>query len=156
MTEPRLDDQTPVQDDRTDWEREWAAERAAYRDLRRRRPLLRSIGRGLGKRCPSCGARGTLMLDFLKPTPACAVCGERFNHIRTDDFAPWLSIIVLGHVLLPAAVSVERLWHPPLWLHLLIWVPLAAELIVAFLPRAKGAALGLMWSLGLRGDEHQH
>lgn len=143
-------------DDRTAWEREWETERAAHKELRRRRPLLRSVGRGLRKRCPNCGAPGTLILDFLRPTPECSACGECFSHIRTDDFAPWLSILVLGHLLMPAAISVERLWHPPLWLHLLIWIPVAAELIVAFLPRAKGAALGLMWSLGLKGDEHQY
>jgi len=152
----RPDQDRPDPDQRTAWEREWDAEHAVNQERRRQRPLLRSVRRGLGKRCPNCGARGTLILEFLKPTPGCSVCGENYSHIRTDDFAPWLSIVVLGHVLLPAAVSVERLWHPPLWLHLLIWVPLAAELIVAFLPRAKGAALGLMWSLGLRGDEHQY
>lgn len=148
--------QAPDPDQRSEWEREWDAKRAEARQRRDKRPLLRSVGRGLGKRCPNCGARGTLILEFLKPTNGCGVCGEAFDHIRTDDLAPWVSIIILGHILLPAAISVERLWHPALWVHLLIWVPIAAELVVVVLPRAKGAALGLMWSLGLRGDEHQY
>jgi uncharacterized protein (DUF983 family) len=86
----------------------------------------------------------------------CPHCGEAFGQIRTDDFAPWLSIIALAHLLLPAMITVERLWQPALWLQALIWLPIAVEFIRATLPRAKGTALGLMWALGLRGDEHSY
>jgi uncharacterized protein (DUF983 family) len=93
---------------------------------------------------------------FLRPVDHCPHCGEAFGHIRTDDFAPWLTILALGHILLPAMITVERLWHPDLWLQALIWLPIAVEFIRAALPRAKGVALGLMWALGLRGDEHSY
>lgn len=138
----------------TDWDREWEIQRRNRR-VDGLSGLARSMVRGFGKRCPKCG-EGAVVRGFLLPNEACAHCGEGYAAIRTDDFAPWLSILLLSHLLLPAIISVERLWHPPFWFHLVLWVPIAVELIVAFLPRAKGMALGLMWALGLRGDEHQY
>jgi uncharacterized protein (DUF983 family) len=143
---------TPVPD--TQWERDWAAQRRLRR-ITGLPGLMRCMGRGFRKLCPKCG-KGSVVTGFLLPNTACESCGEGYAHIRTDDFAPWMSIMVLAHLLMPAMISVERLWHPPFWLHLLIWVPLAIEFVVVFLPRAKGMALGLMWGLNIRGDEHQH
>lgn len=145
----------PVEDTpTTQWERDWAAQRR-YRRVTGLGGLWRCMRRGFLKRCPKCG-KGAVVSGFLRPNTACGHCGEGYAHIRTDDFAPWLSIMVLGHLLLPAMITVERLWHPPLWLHALIWLPLAVDFVFVFLPRAKGMALGLMWGLNLRGDEHQY
>lgn len=148
MSDPILPD-----DSLSDWEREWIARREG--DRRDPRPVVRSAWRGFTRRCPRCG-EGKVLDGFLTPSAGCAVCGESYAGIRTDDFAPWLCILMLGHFLLPASITVERLWYPPLWVHVVLWVPLAAEMTRLLLPRAKGMALGLMWALRLRGDEHQH
>lgn len=118
------------------------------------RPMKQSLWRGLKKKCPNCGV-GNIFERYLKPTKACGNCGEELSHIRTDDFAPWLTILVLGHILIPTIVEVERNITPPLWVHAAIWLPLATVLVLLLLPFSKGVCLGLMWSLGLRGDE-QH
>lgn len=140
----------------TEWEREWeihkhqqAAERA------RKGPVLRAMRRGFMLRCPNCD-KGRLLSGFLKPSPACGHCGEAYDHIRTDDFAPWLGIFVIGHTLVPLAILVEKLFAPSLLVHLLLWVPIGLEMVLLFLPRAKGMGLGFMWALGMRGDEHQY
>lgn len=148
MADPRLPDETL-----TDWEREWLARQAS--DRRDPRPILRSIWRGFTKRCPRCG-KGRVLSGFLKPARSCQVCTESYAAIRTDDLAPWLCILLLGHLLLPLIITVERLWAPPFWVHIAVWIPLGAEMAFVLLPRAKGMALGLMWALRLRGDEHQH
>lgn len=145
----------PAAAEETEWQKQWESHRQTARALRRERPVWPSVWRGLRRCCPRCGTPG-LVVAYLKPTPACSGCGEGFDHIRTDDFAPWLSILVIGHLLVPAVISVERLFDPPLWLHLVLWGTLGVEMVMAVLPRTKGAALGLMWSLGLRGDEHQY
>lgn len=119
-----------------------------------RRPVLRSVLRGLRRRCPRCG-EGRIFERYLKPTPACARCREPYAHLRTDDFAPWLTIIVLGHIVVPVIYVVERNFDLPLWLQLALWVPLVAGLVLVLLPTAKGTCLGLMWALGLKGDERQ-
>ena len=111
-----------------------------------------AISRGLRLRCPSCG-EGALFRGYLKPTANCAHCGEPFGHIRTDDIAPWLTILVVGHIVVPLALFSEQTFAPPLWVSMTIWPLLAAIGMVLFLPRAKGATLGMMWSKRLTGEE---
>jgi uncharacterized protein (DUF983 family) len=121
-----------------------------------RRPIPRSMWRGFRKRCPSCGA-GRIFRRYLKPVDACDHCGAVLGEIRTDDFAPWLTILLLGHILVPVLGTVDYLYAPALWIILLFATALSAILVLLLLllPHAKGLCLGLMWTLGLRGDE-QH
>ncbi|MFO1156168.1 MAG: DUF983 domain-containing protein [Rhodospirillales bacterium] len=75
--------------------------------LRRTRPpFLVAVGRGLSGRCPNCG-EGRLFRAYLKQVDACAVCGEPWGHIRADDAPPWLTILIVGHIVVPAAMAVE-------------------------------------------------
>ncbi|MBT3305458.1 MAG: DUF983 domain-containing protein [Alphaproteobacteria bacterium] len=119
-----------------------------------KKPILRSISRGLRKRCPKCG-QGEIYKRYIKPVECCNACGEALGHIRTDDFAPWLTIIILGHFLVPAAYAFERIILPPLWVHAVLWGPLIILLVLGLLPYTKGVCLGFMWALGLSGDEKQ-
>ncbi len=75
--------------------------------------------------------------------------------MRTDDFAPWLTILVLGHILVPVLGTMDYYFAPKLWIILLAAGVLGVILTLLLLPHAKGFCLGLMWALGLRGDE-QH
>jgi uncharacterized protein (DUF983 family) len=119
-----------------------------------KRPIFRSIFRGVRKRCPNCGT-GRIFKRYIKPTGACSACQEKLDHIRTDDFAPWLMILVTGHIVVSLAFYVEITFSPPLWVHASLWAPTILLLTLGLLPHAKGACLGLMWALGLRGDEMQ-
>jgi len=119
-----------------------------------RRPIRRSMWRGLLKRCPNCGT-GRIFDRYLKPANSCSNCGEAFGHIRTDDFAPWLTILLLGHILVPVVGTIDFMLAPPLWIILLCVVVIGIILTLALLPHSKGLCLGLMWALRLRGDE-QH
>ena len=119
-----------------------------------RRSILLSIFRGVCKRCPNCGT-GRIFQTYIKPTGACSTCDEKLDHIRTDDFAPWLMILVTGHIIVSLVFYVELTYAPPLWVHAALWVPTTILLVLALLPHAKGACLGLMWALRLRGDETQ-
>jgi uncharacterized protein (DUF983 family) len=117
-------------------------------------PLGQSILRGFMRQCPQCG-KASLYERYLKPTKSCANCGSAFAHIRTDDFAPWLTIIALAHILVPLIIHIEAAYSPPLWISYSIVLPSLVLLILLTLPNFKGACVALMWSLGLRGDE-QH
>ena len=75
--------------------------------------------------------------------------------MRTDDAAPWLTILLVGHIVGPLIVISERSFQPSLWLQVSVFVPATLILTLLLLPRAKGALLGLMWALRLRGDEWQ-
>ncbi len=111
----------------------------AERDLKT--AMLRSL---LG-RCPNCG-KGKLMASYLKQVQNCAHCGESFGNIRADDAPPWLTILLVGHIVVPLALYFERdpLW--PNWLASIIWPGLAALLSIIVLPRAKALFIAIIWA----------
>ena len=116
--------------------------------------FLTAFKRGLSGRCPKCG-RGRIFERYLKPAAACSECGVATGQIRTDDIAPYFTIMVVGHVVVPPLLLLERMYAPPSWVHMVVWPPLAILATLLSLPHIKGAVMGWMWWLGLRGDE-QH
>ena len=113
-----------------------------------------ALARGLRRRCPNCG-RGRLFRAYLKPVEACADCREALGHIRADDAPPYFTIVVVGHVVVGLALLAEMTLRPPMWAHMTAWPALTLGLTFLLLPPIKGAIIGLMWRLKLRGDEFQ-
>lgn len=103
------------------------------------------IRRGLACRCPVCG-KGKLFRSYLKLKPHCEVCGADNTIYPSDDFPPYLTILLLGHLLLPIMWWIDRVYAPPMGLELAFWVPVTAALCLALLPRMKGATVGLCWA----------
>jgi len=119
-----------------------------------RASVRKAVRRGLGKRCPNCGVGGVYS-RYLKVIDSCGHCSEPLGHIRADDFPPYITIVIVGHIVVPLLLISERLLHPPTWLQLAVGLPLTLALTLWMLPHIKGAVLGLMWHLRLRGDERQ-
>lgn len=113
-----------------------------------------AIGRGFLKRCPACGTV-PLYRKYLKQVEECPGCGVALGAIRADDFPPYLTIVVVGHIVVPLILMAEKYFSPPTWVQLVVWLPTTLILMLWFLPRLKGCAIGLMWHLGLKGDERQ-
>ncbi len=113
-----------------------------------------AIGRGLKRRCPRCG-EGRAFLGYLTLVDECAVCGASLGQIRADDFPPYLTIFLVGHIVVPSALIAEQNWAWSTQLHMAVWLPMTLFLLLLVLPVMKGAAVGLMWRLGLKGDEAQ-
>ncbi len=99
--------------------------------------------RALRGRCPCCG-EGKLMRYYLKQVEQCSVCGEQFGQIRADDAAPWLTIIVVGHVFLPLAFMLNWDWMPT-WAAMVSMASLFTCLSLAILPRAKMLFIAILW-----------
>jgi uncharacterized protein (DUF983 family) len=59
--------------------------------------------------------------------------------------------MIVGHLVVPAILLLERSYAPATWLHLSLWLPLILLLSLYFLPRTKGAVIGLQWSLRMHG-----
>ena len=113
--------------------------------------LRKAAERGALGRCPCCG-KGQLFARFLKQVENCAICGEAFGALRADDAAPWLTIIVLGHVFLPLAFLLDLEVMMPRWLALTSWSVVFTLLAVVMLPRAKGIMLGVLWQTKATGE----
>lgn len=109
--------------------------------------------RGFATKCPSCGT-GSLYSGFLKINDTCPSCSEELHHHRADDAPPYFTIFIVGHILLPAILAVEKIWHPAVWVHLSLWFPLTIFLTLFLLPRIKGAVLALQWALRMHGFEY--
>ena len=115
--------------------------------------ILAAIGRGLKRTCPHCG-NGRIFKGYLK-TSDCTNCAAPTGEIRADDLPPYLTIFLVGHIVIPLLLIVETHYHPALWLQMSIWPTVTLILTLTFLPFIKGGAVGLMWYLKLNGDE-QH
>jgi uncharacterized protein (DUF983 family) len=89
--------------------------------------------------------------SYLRVSDKCAACGEELSHHRADDAPPYFTILIVGHVLVALMMTVELNYSPPLWLHLLMWIPLTIILSLALLPRIKGAVVGLQWAHKMHG-----
>ena len=114
------------------------------------RPLWSAMKRGLLGRCPHCG-EGKLFRAFVKPVDKCAVCGEELYHHRADDLPAYLVIVLVGHVVVGGFMAVEMTTFWPMWLHLVVWLPLTIIMALALLQPIKGAVVGLQWALYMHG-----
>ncbi len=91
------------------------------------------------------------MASYLKIADHCPSCGTALHHHRADDAPPYITIMIVGHLVIPLLFLVERTWHPALWLHAILWLPLTLGLTLWLMPRVKGAVVGLQWALQLHG-----
>ena len=123
--------------------------------LRPERRLVRtSISRGFRNRCPNCG-QAALLAGYLLPHETCPSCGEPNGEIKAQDAPPYLTILIVGHIVVPLLLIVEQMASPPMWVQLTIWLPVTLLLTLGLLPRIKGAWMGFMWALRLKGTEQQ-
>jgi uncharacterized protein (DUF983 family) len=114
------------------------------------RHVWQAMWRGFALRCPACG-EGRLFGSFLKVRDRCAACGEALFHQRADDAPAYFTIVIVGHVIVGAVLSLERALSPALWVHALVWLPLTLGMSLLLLPRVKGALVGLQWALRMHG-----
>lgn len=114
-----------------------------------RRPLWQALTRGAACRCPNCG-KGQLFQGLLKVRPACGKCGEELIHHRADDFPPYVTMVLVGHVIVFAMLHLEMTVGPDPLIYL--WfVPAAVVLALALLRPVKGAIVALQWALRMHG-----
>lgn len=87
------------------------------------RPPVSPLRAGLLCRCPACG-KGRLYSGFLTIAKRCDVCGEDLAVLEQGDGPAVFVILILGFLIVGAALVVEVTFSPPLWVHALIWPPL--------------------------------
>lgn len=113
------------------------------------RPWFQSMLRGWRGCCPRCNQH-SLFTSYVKMASSCSHCGLDFEPLRADDAPAYFTILVVGHIVVPAMLMVEQYWTPALWVLVLIWPPLTLVLSLLLLPRIKGAVIALQWALNMR------
>lgn len=91
--------------------------------------------------CPRCGASG-LFKGWLAFADRCAVCGLDYNRFNVGDGPAAILILILGAIIVGAAITIQLTLAPPIWLQLILWVPVTIAAVVAALRIAKAALLG--------------
>jgi len=114
------------------------------------RPILPAMLRGLAGCCPACGKRG-LFRKFLKVSDHCPNCNEALHHQRADDAPAYFVIVIVGHLVVPLALSVELALAPAYWVHMLLWGPMTVGLSLGLLSPIKGSIVGLQWANYMHG-----
>ena len=115
-------------------------------------PLWVAVRRGLGNRCPFCGV-GKVFSGYLTVTRECSHCHAPLGLLRADDAPPYFTIFLAGHILVPIVLWVEKTYEPPMWLHMVVWLPLFAIVCTLLLRPIKGAVVGWMSTLGFVAAE---
>jgi uncharacterized protein (DUF983 family) len=103
--------------------------------------------RALMGRCPCCG-EGKLFRAYLKQVENCSACGERFGHIRADDAAPWLTLILVGHIFVPVMLIFVAMSEMGTWTQAALWSMIFTGLCLLILPRSKAFFIALLWLTG--------
>jgi len=110
--------------------------------------LLLGVRRGVTRRCPACG-KGELFCGYLAIRPICAACGNDNEQYPSDDFAPYVTIFLVLHLMVPILVAADRTWDVSVGFEAAVAIPIFLIATLILLPFSKGAVIGFAWSRGV-------
>jgi len=100
---------------------------------------------GLAGRCPNCG-KGPLFTGFLSVVPKCAACGFDLGKADSGDGPAVFVIFIAGFVAAFGVLFTEIAYRPPLWVQVVVWLPIAAGLSVGLLRPLKGLMIAAQFA----------
>jgi uncharacterized protein (DUF983 family) len=100
---------------------------------------------GLMGRCPRCG-RGRLFSGFLDLAPACAVCGLDYSFADAGDGPAVFVTLIAGAAVCAAALWTDVAFNPPIWVPLVIFLPLTVVVCLGLLRPLKGLLVTLQFA----------
>jgi uncharacterized protein (DUF983 family) len=100
---------------------------------------------GAAGRCPGCG-EGPLFEGFLKVAPVCEACGLDLKAADSGDGPAVFVMLIGGFLVAFGAVFVEIAFSPPIWLQLLVWLPLTAIVCAGLLRPFKGLMIAAQFA----------
>jgi uncharacterized protein (DUF983 family) len=106
--------------------------------------LSRAIAAGVTCVCPRC-AKGKLFRGFLTLEPRCAACELDYGFADSGDGPAVFIIFLGGFIVVAAALVTETLFHPPLWMHAALWLPLIVAVTLGSLRPMKGLMISLQY-----------
>ena len=106
--------------------------------------MLTTLRHAVLGRCPRCG-KGRLFDGLLVPAKCCTACGLDYTVFESGDGPAPFVILLVGAVVCGAALWLEFTFSPPLWVHLVLWIPAILILGLAVLRVIKGLLIGLQY-----------
>lgn len=89
--------------------------------------------------CPRCAAPG-LFAGWIRFGDRCRNCALDFTQFNVGDGPAAFLILIVGAVLVIAALTVDAMFEPRWWVHL-VWLPIGLALTTGGLRLAKGFLL---------------
>ena len=108
-------------------------------------PPVEPIAAGLKARCPRCG-EGKLFDGYLTLPKRCGACGLDYSFADSADGPAIFVMLIIGFIVVGLALYVEVNFGPPLWVHLLLWLPLSVCLSLTALRLMKGVLITLQYA----------
>ncbi len=121
--------------------------------ITRRLPLAAALARGVRMCCPRCG-RGRLYAGYLKVAKRCEECDLDYAKVDSGDGPAVFIILIVGFIVTFLALAVEVAFHPPYWVHAVLWTPLILVLSLGLLPVFKATLISLQYAHGAREARH--
>jgi uncharacterized protein (DUF983 family) len=109
-----------------------------------RYPPISAISTGLAGRCPRCGD-GRLVQGFLTVAPKCQVCGLDFGFADSGDGPAVFVTLIAGFLVVGLALIVDMTWEPPIWIFMVVFIPLALVVCLGMLRPLKGVLIALQY-----------
>ncbi len=109
--------------------------------------------RGFLMRCPACG-EGAMFSRFLKVADTCPHCREELHHHRADDAPPYFTVFIVGHIVIPLVLVIEKIWHPDMFWFVSATLIVTLMLTAFLMPRVKGAVVAMQWALRMHGFDY--
>ena len=82
---------------------------------------------------------------FLAVAAACSVCGLDLSRQDSGDGPVLFIVLGVGLIVVFAALVVEVKYGWPVWLHLLVWLPLSVVLCLGSMRPLKGLLIALQY-----------
>ncbi len=118
------------------------------------RTFMTGLKRGITRHCPNCG-KGSLFTSYLKVKPVCEVCTHPNGEYRADDGPAYVTILLIGHLVVAPLLALSFLWSLPPAMIAAIGLPVVGGATLAALPFVKGGWIGILWGTNASaGDEH--
>ncbi|MFM5952825.1 MAG: DUF983 domain-containing protein [Novosphingobium sp.] len=90
--------------------------------------------------CPRCGAK-SLFSGVASFSHRCPACGLDYDQFNVGDGPAAFLTMVIGAVVVGLAFWVEVSFHPPMWVHAVLWIPFVTATTLVGLRVSKGALL---------------
>ena len=98
----------------------------------------------MGGRCPRCGD-GKLFKGFLAVAPSCDLCGLDYGFADSGDGPAVFVMLIAGFIVVGGALWFDFTYEPPMWVHLVVTLPLGALVCLAILRPLKGVLIALQY-----------
>ncbi len=109
-----------------------------------REPIRSALAKGLTCRCPACGS-APLFDGYLRVRTNCGACGADLSGQDSGDGPAAFIILTVGAIVVAAALITEIAYSPPVWLHMVLWLPLSVVLVLGLMRPFKATLIALQY-----------